>query len=183
MAEQESAESIRPKMQVMLAVSHSIKGYPKPSVSSRNALDWILTKLLRPCCKKEYKILIFHVQIPDEDGYEDMDSIYTTVNDIRSHHKTEKQKGLALLEYFVKRCNEAEVDCEAWLSKGDPKLVICKEAKERQPDLLVLGSRGLGTLQRMFVGGSSSYCAKNAPCPVVIIRRDPSETPSDPLDD
>ncbi len=36
---------------------------------------------------------------------------------------------------------------------------------------------------RMFVGGSSSYCAKNAPCPVVIIRRDPSETPSDPLDD
>jgi hypothetical protein len=41
-----------------------------------------------------------------------------------------------------------QVDCEAWLSKGDPKLVICKEAKERQPDLLVLGSRGLGTLQR-----------------------------------
>jgi hypothetical protein len=68
MAEQESAESIRPKMQVMLAVSHSIKGYPKPSLSSRNALDWILTKLIRPCCKKEYKILIFHVQIPDEDG-------------------------------------------------------------------------------------------------------------------
>jgi nucleotide-binding universal stress UspA family protein len=89
-----------------------------------------------------------HVQIPDEDGYEDMDSMYTTVNNIRSHHKREKQKGLALLEYFVKQCNEAEVDCEAWLSKGDPKLIICKEAKERQPDLLVLGSRGLGTLQR-----------------------------------
>jgi nucleotide-binding universal stress UspA family protein len=89
---------------------------------------------------------LIDVMIPT--GYEDMDSIYTTVNDIRSHHKTEKQKGLALLEYFVKRCNEAEVDCEAWLSKGDPKLVICKEAKERQPDLLVLGSRGLGTLQR-----------------------------------
>jgi nucleotide-binding universal stress UspA family protein len=94
-------------------------------------------------CKSDELI---DVMIPT--GYEDMDSMYTTVNDIRSHHKTEKQKGLALLEYFVKRCNEAEVDCEAWLSKGDPKLVICKEAKERQPDLLVLGSRGLGTLQR-----------------------------------
>lgn len=50
---------------------------------------------------------LIDVMIPT--GYEDMDSMYTTVNDIRSHHKTEKQKGLALLEYFVKRCNEAEV--------------------------------------------------------------------------
>jgi hypothetical protein len=41
-----------------------------------------------------------------------------------------------------------QVDCEAWLSEGDPKLVICKEAKEKRPDLLVLGSRGLGTVQR-----------------------------------
>jgi nucleotide-binding universal stress UspA family protein len=41
-----------------------------------------------------------------------------------------------------------QVDCEAWLSEGDPKLVICKEAKEKHPDLLVLGSRGLGTIQR-----------------------------------
>ncbi|CAM6030211.1 unnamed protein product [Sphagnum balticum] len=183
MGEQETPAATNPKMQVMLGVSHSSQGYPKPSISSRNALNWILTKLVRQSCKKEYKILILHVQVPDEDGFEDMDSVYATVSDVKTQQRKEEKQGLALLEYFVKQCNEAEVDCEAWLSEGDPKLVICKEAKEKRPDLLVLGSRGLGTVQRIFVGGSSSYCSKNAPCPVVIIRRDPNETPYDPMDD
>jgi nucleotide-binding universal stress UspA family protein len=172
MGDQETPAATNPKMQVMLGVSHSIQGYPKPSISSRNALNWILTKLVRQSCKKEYKILILHVQVPDQDG-----------SDVKTQQRKEEKQGLALLEYFVKQCNEAEVDCEAWLSEGDPKLVICKEAKEKHPDLLVLGSRGLGTIQRIFIGGSSSYCSEHAACPVVIIRRDPDETPYDPMDD
>ncbi len=68
MGEQETPAATNPKMQVMLGVSHSIQGYPKPSISSRNALNWILTKLVRQSCKKEYKILILHVQVPDQDG-------------------------------------------------------------------------------------------------------------------
>ena len=56
------------RTQVMIAVSQCCKGYPKPSISSRHAFDWILKNLIKPCCRKHYKLLILHVQVPDEDG-------------------------------------------------------------------------------------------------------------------
>jgi hypothetical protein len=46
------------------------------------------------------------------------------------------------------RVLECQIECEAWIKKGNPKDIICEEAQKRNPDLLVLGSRGLGTLQR-----------------------------------
>ena len=45
--------------------------------------------------------------------------------------------------YFV-----SQIKCEAWIRHGDPKEVICSEVKRVQPDLLVVGSRGLGPFQR-----------------------------------
>jgi hypothetical protein len=53
---------------VMIAVSQCSKGYPKPSISSRHAFDWVLKNLIKPCCRNQYKLLILHVQVPDEDG-------------------------------------------------------------------------------------------------------------------
>lgn len=41
-----------------------------------------------------------------------------------------------------------KVSCEAWMKQGDPKEVLCSEIKRVQPDLLVVGSRGLGPFQR-----------------------------------
>lgn len=55
---------------VMIAVSQSSKGYPNPSISSSQAFEWVLKNLIKPCCKKQYKLLILHVQVHDEDGEE-----------------------------------------------------------------------------------------------------------------
>ena len=38
--------------------------------------------------------------------------------------------------------------CEAWIKQGDPKEVILNEVKRVRPDLLVVGSRGLGPFQK-----------------------------------
>lgn len=53
---------------VMIAVSQCSKGYPKASVSSRHAFEWVLRNLIKPCCAKQYKLLILHAQVVDEDG-------------------------------------------------------------------------------------------------------------------
>jgi Universal stress protein UspA and related nucleotide-binding proteins len=37
-------------------------------------------------------------------------------------------------------------------------------------DLLVVGSRGLGGFQELFLGSVSQQCAHHSPCPVVIVR-------------
>ncbi|CAI0456143.1 unnamed protein product [Linum tenue] len=97
--------------------------------------------------------------------------------------RRDKARGLHLLEYFVDRCHELGVACEAWIKKGDPKEVICREVDRVHPDFLVVGSRGLGPFQRVFVGTVSEFAQKHAECPVICIKRRADETPRDPVDD
>jgi len=54
---------------------------------------------------------------------------------------------------------------------GDPVKTILETAKRYNPDLLVLGSRGLGYVQQWLVGGVSYQVASQASCPVLVIKR------------
>ncbi|ERN06679.1 hypothetical protein AMTRI_Chr01g112430 [Amborella trichopoda] len=173
-----------PPTRIMVAVNQSsIKGYPSPSISSRNALEWTLKKIVRPTCRSEFKLLFLHVQVPDEDGFDDMDSIYASPEDFRDMKHRDKIRGIHLLEYFVSQCHDLGIACEGWIKKGDPKEVICHEVKNVRPDILVVGCRGLGPFQRVFVGTVSEFCSKHAECPVLVVKRKPDETPQDPVDD
>lgn len=42
-------------------------------------------------------------------GYDDMDSIYATAEDFKNMKERERIRGVHLLEYFIKRCNEIGV--------------------------------------------------------------------------
>ncbi|KAL2654205.1 hypothetical protein R1flu_022333 [Riccia fluitans] len=169
---------------ILLGVSAStIKGYPFPSQSSTHALEWTLEKLIKKSCRNEYKLLILHVQVPDEDGFDEVDSIFASPADFTEAHESDRRKSSQLLKFFVNKCHEAEVPCEGRIKKGDPKEVICQEVKRLKPDILLLGSRGLGPLQRIFVGGVSDYCAKKADCPVLVIKRRPEDMPDDASED
>ncbi|KAF6155444.1 hypothetical protein GIB67_019970 [Kingdonia uniflora] len=116
-------------------------------------------------------------------GFDDMDSVYASPGDFQDMKRRDKAKGLHLLEYFVGRCHEIGVPCEAWIKKGDPKEVICHEVMRVQPDFLVVGCRGLGPFQRVFVGTVSEFCQKHVNCPVIVIKRNAEDTPRDPADD
>ncbi|GFY83140.1 adenine nucleotide alpha hydrolases-like superfamily protein [Actinidia rufa] len=175
------AESVATR--IMVGVNEStLKGYPHASISSKGAFEWTLTKIVRSNTSS-FKLLFLHVQVPDEDGFGDMDSIYASPDDFKSMNHRNKIRGLHLLEYFVHRCHEIGVPCEAWIKKGNPKEVILHEVKRVQPDFLVVGSRGLGPFQKVFVGTVSEFCVKHAECPVITIKRKPGEAPQDPVDD
>ncbi|KAG1342773.1 universal stress protein A-like protein [Cocos nucifera] len=168
---------------ILIGVNESsLKGYPHPSISSRTAFEWTLAKIIRSNTAG-FMLLFLHVQIPDEDGFDDMDSIYASPEDFQSMRQRDRIRGLHLLEYFVGRCHELGIRCEAWIKKGDPKEVLCSEVKRVHPDILVVGSRGLGPFQRVFVGTVSEFCVKHADCPVITIKRKADEAPQDPVDD
>ncbi|KAK9090412.1 hypothetical protein Sjap_023589 [Stephania japonica] len=199
------AESSGDATRIMVAVNESsIKGYPHASISSSGAFEWTLNKIVRDNASG-FRLLFLHVQVPDEDGdsillsrtlnlvqsagqtmihgFDDMDSIYASPEDFKGMKDRNRKRGLHLLEYFVNRCHEVGVSCEGWIKKGDPKEVICHEVKRIQPDILVVGCRGLGPFQRVFVGTVSEFCQKHAECPVITIKRKPREIPQDPVDD
>ena len=53
---------------------------------------------------------------------------------------------------------------------GDPTRMIVDTVKEKQADLIVIGSRGLGDLQGLLLGSVSHKVAHAAPCSCLIVR-------------
>ncbi|XP_068642878.1 universal stress protein A-like protein isoform X1 [Aristolochia californica] len=179
----ESSSPSSPPTRIMIAVNQSsLKGYPVASISSRGAFEWTMARIVRDN-GAGFRILLLHVQVPDEDGFDDMDSIYASPTDFKDMQRRDKIRGLHLLEYFVKHCHKVGVGCEAWIKKGDPKDVILHEVKKVRPDFLVVGKRGLGPFQKVFVGTVSEFCVKHAECPVIAIQRKAEDAPQDPVDD
>jgi nucleotide-binding universal stress UspA family protein len=54
--------------------------------------------------------------------------------------------------------------------QGHPAQVLLDAA--RGADLLVVGSRGHGTLAGMLLGSVSQHCVQHSPCPVVVVPAD-----------
>jgi nucleotide-binding universal stress UspA family protein len=60
--------------------------------------------------------------------------------------------------------------------QGHPAQVLLDAAASAQ--LLVVGSRGHGTLAGMLLGSVSQHCVQHAPCPVVVVPNNhPAQTP------
>uniref|UniRef100_R7WAW6 UspA domain-containing protein n=1 Tax=Aegilops tauschii TaxID=37682 RepID=R7WAW6_AEGTA len=130
------ADSSAPTRVMMAVNESSLKGYPHPSISCRSAFDWMAPKLVRSNTDG-FHLLFLHVQVPDEDGAR-------RNAPVPSRSAQGGGGGVALIK------------CEAWTKHGDPKEVICHEVKRVQPDLLVVGSRGLGPFQRTW-GNSQQF--------------------------
>lgn len=59
------------------------------------------------------------------------------------------------------------VEVETTVREGGPATVLLEEAQDA--DLLVVGTRGLGSFRGLLLGSVSQQCAQHAPCPVVIV--------------
>jgi len=56
------------------------------------------------------------------------------------------------------------------LLQGDPAQAILECAEESGADLIVIGSRGLGTIREWLLGSVSHYVVQHAKIPVLVIK-------------
>jgi nucleotide-binding universal stress UspA family protein len=65
-----------------------------------------------------------------------------------------------------------DIPCEVHTEfiEGSPAEAIIGVAATRQSDVIVMGSRGLGTLAGLLLGSTSQKVVSHAPCPVLIVR-------------
>ena len=56
------------------------------------------------------------------------------------------------------------------MAASNPRYQILQALERTQPDLLVLGTRGLSGLARMLVGSVASTVAREASCSVLLAR-------------
>jgi nucleotide-binding universal stress UspA family protein len=57
---------------------------------------------------------------------------------------------------------------------GEPKLEIVRKVTELNADVLLIGSRQLGSVKRALLGSVSDYCVHNSPCTVITIKAHPT---------
>lgn len=63
-----------------------------------------------------------------------------------------------------------DIAAEPLFEIGSPGPVLLQMAEEKNCDLIVMGSRGLGPLKGMFMGSVSSYIVSRAKCPVFVVK-------------
>ncbi|MCS6959220.1 MAG: universal stress protein [Pseudanabaenaceae cyanobacterium SKYGB_i_bin29] len=75
-----------------------------------------------------------------------------------------------VLKQASDRLSSCNIANESRIESGSPREMICHVAGEINPTVLVLGSRGLGSIERLMLGSVSDYVVHHAPCPVLIVR-------------
>lgn len=96
----------------------------------------------------------------------------TYVEDITMglHGDKIEEIGWKILKKSSQRVGTIGLKPELRLVKGHPAREIAKIVNKEKYDLLVIGSRGLGSVKALLIGSISEKLSKLAKCTVIIVR-------------
>jgi nucleotide-binding universal stress UspA family protein len=78
--------------------------------------------------------------------------------------------GEEIIEAARKLLGRTSIEVDEDLLEGPAAEAILSVAGTRHSDLIVMGSRGMGSLKGMVFGSVSTKVAHYAPCPVMVVR-------------
>lgn len=123
--------------------------------AARTAAD-----LARTMNSKEFRIVVAYDFIPPYLGEPNMQqAINARMEDAQS-----------VLQNAVKEVGDLPCEIHTELIEGPTAEAIIGVATTRKSDVIVMGSRGLGTLAGLLLGSTSQKVVAHAPCPVLIVR-------------
>lgn len=85
------------------------------------------------------------------------------------------ESAIPALEQARGRMAAVRLRVDTSLRRGRPATAILEAIRELQPDLVVLGSRGHGTIEMMLLGSVSAEVVDHSPKPVLVARGDSVE--------
>ncbi|XP_065644819.1 universal stress protein YxiE isoform X2 [Hydra vulgaris] len=82
---------------------------------------------------------------------------------------TENKKSQTVMEKFELLCESIKIPKKTLIANGKPGQAIIETAKTEGANLIVMGTRGLNTMRRTFVGSVSDYVLHHSSIPVTIV--------------
>ena len=64
----------------------------------------------------------------------------------------------------------SDIKYETFSEIGSPAVTILEFEKQMKPDLIVMGSRGLGLVKGVLLGSVSQYIVEQSACPVMVVK-------------
>ncbi|XP_078445400.1 adenine nucleotide alpha hydrolases-like superfamily protein [Wolffia australiana] len=162
----ETTSLVAPEWRIAVAVDESEE--------SIYALEWCFRHLLS--AKSQNTVILIYSR-PPPPVYTSLDGTGVFVGDevISIMEKYSKELAESVLERSKKiYLQYPNIKTEMKVGTGDARDVICDLVEKVGADLLVIGSHGYGFVKRALLGSVSDYCARNAKCPVLIVKRNAS---------
>jgi nucleotide-binding universal stress UspA family protein len=101
---------------------------------------------------------------------------YSRTSDLRDYEgydrlvSQRKNAGQQIFESARNRLGEVSIDIEEDLLEGPAAEAILSVAEIRKADLIILGTRGMGSFKGLLVGSVSNKVTHHASCPVMVVR-------------
>jgi len=133
----------------------------------RHAMDLAKTS-------KDSKLFLLHIiqeiSLPPSFDYGVHISEKTSREYIKEIYYNMKISALKMLEVKKNDCEKERIDCKINTALGNTADKIIEFAKEKEIDLVVIGSKGLGGISRiMAIGSVARKVSEHSPCPVLLI--------------
>uniref|UniRef100_A0A0E0CAB8 UspA domain-containing protein n=1 Tax=Oryza meridionalis TaxID=40149 RepID=A0A0E0CAB8_9ORYZ len=144
------------------------------SPSSKKALQWATDNLLR----KGDTLVLLHIRHHGRDEAKNvlwshtgsplipLEELMETA--VRQRYDIPSDKEVFDMLNAVSREKELSVVLKMYW--GDPREKVCEAVGELNLESLVMGSRGLGQIQRILLGSVTNYVLSNASCPVTVVK-------------
>ncbi len=86
---------------------------------------------------------------------------------IRESHKKFIRK---ILDGVEQKFQKVGVPVEKVILSGDPGEVICRYAKEKKFDMIIIAASGYNEFQDWFMGSVTNYVLYRCQCPVILVK-------------
>ncbi|CAM6081980.1 unnamed protein product [Calypogeia fissa] len=145
------------------------------SPSSHYALQWALDNIIR-----DGDTLILLVVVKKTDQIESIEYLWAghgsplipfqELCDAAVMKRYQVAVSDEVIESLQKSLTSKQVTVFGKVYYGDAREKLVDAIVELPLDSLVMGSRGLGGLRKVFLGSVSNYVVNNAPCPVTVVK-------------
>ncbi len=116
---------------------------------------------------RKYRAKLYLLYVIDEMIFVELEPYGIAYQDIQVTHREQAEQKL---KEIVSGEEWKDIRCEPVIITGNPFVEIIRFAKEKQIDVIVIGTHGRSGLSHILFGSTAERVIRKAPCPVLSVR-------------